>query len=404
MANSKQSAGKSTGGSDGRKQLARASAGGSELPKRLTHRKRAHPSRPKLPPDTPMDFIMCKGGDEFVLKLENVQYRTVEASEVLDFVDPLVLQFCLDNEKYKVTRKSAVWWGLLDRMNEEGTSARSDYTVRFVKFDPEMGVESEPVKGGFLGKESDRTPAFPIRLYTLGGLDQGFEASKQLRKLYDTCTKDRPGQWVEVGPLGSRRAADAEAMEPYILDREALLPYQSTEVDGCVPAAAANAVQPYDSEAAQKMSACDPDVESLAEFAKYVQDEVRTWTAENPLKRLAKDTSKTYMGVKEKLQWALQQEDGIFLIQPIIKHGGNSHVIAIDCGKKVIYDPMEQHALRLQAEVMGLCAGGDVNECIGIGQIRQLKPQADPQVPKKRRRIRRGRGGKGKQVSRPLVQ
>lgn len=389
------------------KQLARKSTGGSEPRRQLAHRKRPHPSKPNLPPDTPMDFIMFTGDKQFVLKLENLRHATVRPSRLKDFVDPLVLKFCMDNQDYKLTRKSAVWWGLLDKMNEEGTTARGDYTVRFVKFDPEMGVESEPVKGGFLGKESDRTPPFPIRLYTLGGFDQGLRANKELRKLFDTCTKDRSGQWVEVGPLGARRAAGAEAMEPYISDREAVLPYRSTEVDGCVPAAAANAVQPYDSEAAKKISGCDPEVESLAEFATYVQDEVRTWTAENPLKRLAKETSKTYMGVKEKLQWVLQQEEGIFLIQPIIKHGGNSHVIAIDCGKKKIYDPMERNALRLQEEVMGLCAGGGVNECIGIGQIRQLKPQAESKVPKKRRRVRRGRGGlggKGKQVSQPLVQ
>ena len=340
-----------------------------------------------------VDFVIFKGDGEFVLKYEDDPRKTIVGSEFMKLLDPMVFQFCMANTGLKVTAKSAVWWGLLDRELEEveGTT-RGEYTVRWVKFDPKMGVEGERTRGGFLGKEGDRSQPFPIRFYSLGGVEGGLEVGEELLKLYDTCTEDRIGKWVQVGRLGSRRAASPGALAPYVVDPKRTLLYRSTESRGCVHMAAANALQPYDSKAAEKVSKCDEDVSNLRQFSRYIQEEVRTWSAEDPLRRLARETSKTYMGALARLEWLLQQESGIFVVQPLIKHGGNSHIIGVDCGKKVVYDPLEQHILRLEEEVMGLCAGGSIDRCRGIGDVRQLKPQEKSQAPKKRlRRSNKGR-------------
>ena len=56
---------------------------------------------------------------------------------------------------------------------------------------------------------------------------------------------------------------------------------------------AANAVQTYDPGAAQKFSDCKVEIANLEKFSKYVQDEGRTWSAEDPFRRLKAETSKT---------------------------------------------------------------------------------------------------------------
>ena len=282
----------------------------------------------------------------------------------------------------------------MDSDDEEHTLSRGSYTVRWVRFDPGLGVERDELKGRFLGRASERAPPFSIRMYTLGGLDRGMRIPEELRELFETCTTERPDEWVEMGPLGSRQAIAAEAMAPYVVHAEMKVPYRSTEIGGCVLMAAANVLQSYDAEAAKKVSESTIKIRTLAEFSSFVQDEVRTWTAENPINRLAREKAEKYMSASRRLEWVLEQEDGIFVVQPLIKYGGNNHVIGLDCSKKLIYDPMEENLLRLQGEVMGLCAGRSEKECVGIGDIRQLKRNQESQVSRKRRkRIRRGHGG-----------
>ena len=381
------------------KQTARRSTGGRQARDQLTTLNDARGRREKVGngdsvdlEDKEMDFLVFEGNGQFALKFVEEAMGKTKEEKLSRVLDPLVFRFCRRNRGLKVTAKSAVWWGLLDRQVEGEDTAREDYTVRWVKFDPDLGVEGELIRGGFLGKEGDRSEPFPIRMYSLGGFDRGLHVPSQLRELFEKCTKQVPGRWVKVGPLGSRRAVNPEHLAPYVVQAEKSLLYRSSEVIGCVPMAAANAVEPYDSEAAQKMSECPPNLVSLAQFASYLQEEVRNWRAENPFKKMARETSKTYMGTGEKLSWLLQQEDGIFLVQPLIKHAGNDHIIGVDCGRKVIYDPLEQNMLRLQEEVLGLCAGGAVNQCMGIGDVRQLKAQEKPQSARKR--LRRGKKGR----------
>ena len=387
MAKTAQNAQRSTGGKQARKQLAALATA------RNRHERRVGRDL-EYPAGTGLDYVVYNGCGEYVVKFENDRRTTLTESELKVLLDPLVMTFCMHNRGLKLTAKTAVWWGLLDKEAEGQNASQRDFTVRWVKFDPTLGVDEEPIKGGFLGKDGERSQPFSIRMYSLGGFEDGPRVGKQVQKLFETCTKRRPGQWVEVGPLGSRRAASAEEMAPYIVDGGLALPYESTEASGCVPMAAANAVHPYDPEAAEKISKCDPEVTNLAEFANYLQDEVRTWAAENPFKRLARETSR-YIGARERLQWVLQQEHGIFIVQPLIRHGGNSHIIGVDCAKKKIYDPLERNTLRLQEEVLGLCAGGCINQCRGIGEVRQLKPQERSQAPRKRQR----RGNKGRSTS-----
>ena len=160
--------------------------------------------------------------------------------------------------------------------------------------------------------------------------------------------------------------------------------------------AAANLVEMYDPQAAEKMSRFEGYVPILGRFARYIQEEVRTWTCRDPFKRMARQSDRTSLGIRAKLEWLLEQKNGIFIVQPVIASGGNSHVIGVDCSQKLIYDPLEEHALRLCRDVMGLCAGGGVNECIGIGEVRELLPGLQPRGRKRRssqKWRKRSRGG-----------
>ena len=342
-----------------------------------------------------VDYVCYQGKGKYMFKVENYPQRIMNEPEIGRLMDCLVLKFCSFNRGLKVTTRSAVWWGLMDTEEENTTLGGGEYTVRWVRFDPELGVDGERIKGGFLGKAGERSLPFPIRMFSLGGLRLGLKVPKEIQKLFEKCTTTHKGKWVEVGPLGSRQAASSESMAPFLLTRDSHLRYRSTEVGGCVAMAAANAVQAYDSDAAEKLSKCEGEISNLREFSKYVQDEVRTWTAEDPFRRHGRETSQTYLGSEERLKWVLDKKEGIFVVQPLIKNGGNSHIIGIDCAKKVIYDPLEPYMLKLQEEVMGLCAGGDTDQCRGIGDVRQLKPMEEPQAQGKRKgKTRRGRGGK----------
>ena len=153
--------------------------------------------------------------------------------------------------------------------------------------------------------------------------------------------------------------------------------------------AAANLAEPYDPEAAEKLSKFDAYAAHLSGFARYVHEEVRTWRCEDPFRKLRKESGEKIGGVRARLDWLLKQPKGIFIVQPVVVSGGNTHVIGVACEDKLILDPMEENALRLCRGVLGLCEGGGVNECVGIGEIRELIPLPQHQG---RKRLRRSSG------------
>ena len=140
MAKTKQTAQRSTGGSGARRNL-EAAARERERAERRAQKGAERPAGTKI------DYILYEGRGEFRIKFDKDKMTVLPESEIRFLTEPLVRSFCRSNRGYKVTSKTAVWWGLLDGEVEEGSGSGKDFTVRFVMFDPALGVEGEEVRG-----------------------------------------------------------------------------------------------------------------------------------------------------------------------------------------------------------------------------------------------------------------
>ena len=72
---------------------------------------------------------------------------------------PEVATFARWSSKAKVARKMATYWGFLDGpRGEEGEEGEWDkaWGITRIKFDPDMGLAGDEIKGGFLAKAGPR--------------------------------------------------------------------------------------------------------------------------------------------------------------------------------------------------------------------------------------------------------
>ena len=172
--------------------------------------------------------------------------------------------------------------------------------------------------------------------------------------------------------------------------------FRSSTSGGCLQMAAANIILETDEEAAVKISKLDHKFYGFGAFAREVRRNLCTWTVEDTFRRIS--SQKTIRN-EERLDWILKQKEGLYLIHPITLSGGDSHIVSVDCHKKIIYDPLTEYPLRLSKEALGLCCGeSPSSRCFGIRQVRSMRKMRSQAVLRKRRKKKTRRGRKSPRI------
>lgn len=93
------------------------------------------------------------------------------------------------------------------------------------------------------------------------------------------------------------------------------------------------------------------------------------------------------MSEQSRMEWLLKQKSGLFLAQPVARNAGNTHIVGVDLQLQIIYDSLENRAMKVCVNALGVSIGGG-SQCCGSGQLRKLemRPQRAPN-----RTVRRGK-------------
>ena len=286
-----------------------------------------------------------------------------------------VFRVCINLDGEYLTPNKALAWGVLDkRPSSKEKEAFALYDVNFVAFfETDASAPGENIKG-MLAKGDERENPFPVQMFTMRGEGGKIgSADESTVKLVNECIRE-PGVWKSVEMFGCRPNArsfrSSELLKPVMP-----LMFKSPS-SGCVEIAAANCMFERDEEAARKLVSVvgEEEFKRIRSFAPFLQKHVRTWAVKNPRTTDPEIKKQRHWGSKQKAEWLLGRESGLFLAQLLARGASFFHCIGFDCARKVLYDPADDFSYELDRTALIAACDAKDSSFIGIGELMELVP------------------------------
>ena len=286
-----------------------------------------------------------------------------------------VFHLCINLNGETLTPDKALAWGVLDKSpSSKDKEAFALYDVNFVAFfETDASAPGENIKG-MLAKEHERENPFPVQMCTMRGEEGKIgSADENTVKLVNECIRE-PGVWKSVKMFGRR--LHARSFRSSKLLKPAMPLMFKSPSSGCVEIAAANCIFERDEEAARKLVSAvgKENFKRIRSFAPFLQKHVRTWAVKNPRTTDPEIKKQRHWGSKQKAEWLLGRESGLFLAQLLARGASFFHCIGFDCARKVLYDPADDFSYELDRTALIAACDAKDSSFIGIGELMELVP------------------------------
>jgi hypothetical protein len=362
MANSKQTAAKSTGGKPPVKGMAY---------------KAAKDPRGPPPDEEPATSIQLVDNMYEVRRRGSVR-ESIPKTMAKERLGPEIIDWCNARPGRMLTTKIYKRWRL-DLWSPPGTASTPETSNKRKSSegpDPN-NITPKVVRLGADGRYCANTAQMPQKMVpivfcSLFPLESVADRNRYLDQLESWCLPRR-GHGYLLSNLGERPPSDQPL--PSSLTSSIRIQHRSGE-GGCAPCAVANLLARSDSGQA-------------AIFAGLVDETnprtIRTWAAwmsANSCWTLQKAAGDP-LGPVERIQFLLSQHRGLWVVVPVDDEYEDGHVIGVDMFRRVVLDSVEEYAMPLTMEALQRSLGPD-RTLYGIAELRQLFHRSLPS--KKRRR------------------
>ena len=121
----------------------------------------------------------------------------------------------------------------------------------------------------------------------------------------------------------------------------------------------------------------------------------RAWPSQFIIALGKEDWGRKSWSAKEKAKWLLEQEQGMFILQPAANGASKARIAAADAGAELLHDPMESMAWKLCEETLA-ASTEKPKAYVEVGEIQRLAKQRVKSPLVKRSCGKRGRKSRGK--------
>ena len=266
---------------------------------------------------------------------------------------PKMAWFACSNPQLKLSMRFAANWGLLDDEfkegggdgeadeDEEGAERGEEWAATEILFDPEQGMEGDKERGGFWMRAGERGNGIPIQLHSLFFPDGSSCKLTRARMGKHQGRAANSKVWISVEGFGFRLPFRNPEEVAHLVAHVGNM-HRSRSEGGCAAAAAANALERRSELDAASLSGKEGKVEALGALAVRVNEACPQWRLRTEKSTLGKNEKGGWgWSSKQKVEWLLEQYEGIFILQPSARGASNAHVVAADAEAGLLYDPME---------------------------------------------------------------
>jgi hypothetical protein len=385
MANTKQKAKKSTGGKAPRKEISRKAA------RKPAPKKQFRDSVLRENWVRHAWIMYTESNEEWLVQPLDLSQRAFTFSNGDRVLPAHVEQWCYDRPLKPLTAAVSERWGLLENSDSEPNNSdtyssenepcsmsdalrkagnshlESDDNEQEIDHSVDSGesenggevdvneVRYDATKNAYFGRKAGGR-FWPIIFRRLEISSDPTDNNRLLDEIDLWCVQNPNA--VKILPIGNRPLQNCFKAEYTAVP----VLYQSSKMR-CVALAAANVIGRCDSRSANIFSACTAEFTSLRAFSSWLNHNT-SWSSLDVYK-LIRNMNGTRPDPRVVMEYILESEEGVYVVQPVDSNGKSSHTVGINCFNKTVFDCVESLAMILSRNTLSFCCGTE-NMCIGL--------------------------------------